>query len=1070
MLDDYNDLYISDGANNKVRYVNPAGIISTIAGNGVNGYSGDGGPATSAELSPNAIAVSSTGSIYIAVLRRIREVLWNGPLRAKVTSVNSTSCSVCNGSASASVFGGHTPYTYNWTPGGSTISSPTGLCAGTYTLTVTDSLGASIQQIITLGPSLNDSIKSITSGCANNNGTATVYPYTGMAPYTYLWSDGGTASNIVNLSGGTYSVTVTDALGCSQNNSVIVPQGVTFTISQTNISCSGANNGTASVINVAGGVAPYTYNWSPSGGTSSVASGLSAGTNTVSVTDMNGCNSTASVSITQPAPLKVKLLNDSLDYLCDYDTKIYPVVSGGTAPYTYYWTPNGNSGPYTLYYYTGVYSVRVTDANGCKDSASCNIQSFSAGITIKTLTNVSCYGDSNGSVTVTYGGNIPVWHPLGTNPAKLKAGIYTVTDSNRYTGCTGAIKITITQPAQLVVSASVMQHGICAVVYDSAYSNVSGGTTPYTYSWSGGHGTKSYVTDLSAGTYTVNVTDHNGCSASAFAIITQPALLSVSANTILNVSCNGGSNGSAFSVASGGGPPYTYSWSGGGGTNTNTSGLSAANYTVTVSDSCGNSATASVSITQPNALSVSANTTANVSCNGGNNGSASSIISGGSSPYSYLWSDGNSQTTSSATGLTMGTYTVSVSDFCGSTMTASVSITQPISLSVSASTTLNVSCNGGNNGSATSSVSGGTSPYTYTWSNGPNSPDISALSAGTYNLNVTDNNGCIGTASVIITQPSALIVSANTTSNVICNGGSDGSASSSVSGGAAPYAYSWSNSQNTPNISSLSAGTYTLNVSDNNGCTGSASVIITLPPSLNVSANILLNVSCNAGANGSASSSVSGGTAPYTYSWSNSQSIPNISSLSAGTYSLTVTDNNGCTASASVIITQPIALSIIADSINANNGCTGSAWAIVNGGVSPYSYLWTGGATTDTIQNQCAGNYCITITDANGCIDSACTSINIFLGEESNLSNNGLVIIYPNPNNGQFILQLASSYKLDANSQVQVYDMLGQEIYNSNINSSGTQIDLGNKASGIYLYRVITETGGITGEGKFIIE
>ncbi|HXB14086.1 MAG TPA: T9SS type A sorting domain-containing protein, partial [Bacteroidia bacterium] len=625
-----------------------------------------------------------------------------------------------------------------------------------------------------------------------------------------------------------------------------------------------------------------------------------------------------------------------------------------------------------------------------------NIKSFGASITITNLTNVSCFGDSNGSVALlNVSHNFTKWYPLGTNPSKLKAGTYTVTDTNWDVGCTCAMKITITQPAQLIVNVSVVQHGICAIVHDSAFSAVSGGTTPYTYSWSGGHGTNNYVTDLSAGTYTVNVTDHNGCSASALASITQPAVLSVSANTILNVSCNGGSNGSAFSVVSGGGPPYTYSWSGGGGTNANTSGLSAANYTVTVSDSCGNSATASVSITQPNALSVLANTTANVSCNGGNNGSASSIVSGGSSPYTYLWSDGNSQTTISATGLTTGSYTVTVSDFCGSTVTASVNITQPISLSVSVSITSNVSCNRGNNGSAISSISGGTTPYTYTWSNGPNSPDISSLSAGTYSLDVTDNNGCTGSASVIITQPSALNVSANNVLNVSCNGGNNGSASSSVSGGTAPYTYSWSNSQNSPDISSLSAGTYTLNISDNNGCTGSASVIIT----------------------------------------------------------------------------QPTAMSITADSTNDNGGCNGSAWAILNGGTLPYTYLWTGGGTTDTIQNQCAGNYCITITDASGCIDSACVTINIYTGTENVVSNPAGVVIYPNPNNGQFIIQLSNSNKLSASSQLEIYNMIGEEIYSQfNIHNSAFNIDLTSRANGIYLYRVLSETGNLVSEGKFIIQ
>jgi phosphatidylserine/phosphatidylglycerophosphate/cardiolipin synthase-like enzyme len=547
-----------------------------------------------------------------------------------------------------------------------------------------------------------------------------------------------------------------------------------------------------------------------------------------------------------------------------------------------------------------------------------------------------------------------------------------------------------------------------------------------------------------------NLTRHHSC---AGCTVTAGAVVNTNAGECTNT-------GKATATPTGGTAPYTYSWTG-GNTNAVATGLSAGSYTVTIKDKNGCSATASITITRPTPVNVSASATANVSCHGNSNGSVSSSPSGGTSPYTYSWTGGS--TIATETGLTAGTYTVTVKDKNGCSATASVSITQPNSLTPSAVITANVSCHGGNNGSASSTPSGGTSPYTYSWTGGSTNSIASGLSAGTYTVTVKDKNGCSATASITITQPTSLSVSATTTSNVSCI--SMGSASSTVSGGTTPYTYTWSGGNTNAVATGLSAGTYTLTVRDKNGCTGSASTTITQPAnSLNASATITANVICHGGNNGSASSSVTGGATPYTYSWSGGRGTNTTATgLTAGSYTLTVTDKNGCVSSAVVSITQPSAISIIADTLpTAIGSCTGSAWVNVSGGVSPYTYAWTGGNTTDSISHECHGSYCCTVTDANGCIDSVCTTITISTGTE-NINTVSTIQIYPEPNTGYFTIA-----GIKAGQIIELYNYEGKRLSSKRADNSTMYFDISGKANGVYLLRIENSDGSVATERKII--
>jgi hypothetical protein len=303
-----------------------------------------------------------------------------------------------------------------------------------------------------------------------------------------------------------------------------------------------------------------------------------------------------------------------------------------------------------------------------------------------------------------------------------------------------------------------------------------GGSPVYTYQWSPSGGNGATASSLTAGNYTVVVTDANGCSITSTATITQPTVLAGIGSTINNVSCFNGNNGSARVTPGGGTGPYTYLWSPAGGNAITASSLPAGNYTVTVTDANGCTISSTAVITQPAVLTGVGSTLTNVSCFNGNNGSARVNPAGGSGTYTYLWAPagGNAQT---ASNLSAGTYTVTVTDANGCTISSTATITQPTAVTATGSTLTNVSCFSGGNGSATVTPGGGTSPYTYLWSPiGGNAITASNLAAGTYTVLVTDANGCTITSTATITQPTAITATGSTLTNISCFNGNNGSA------------------------------------------------------------------------------------------------------------------------------------------------------------------------------------------------------------------------------------------------------------------------------------------------------
>jgi gliding motility-associated-like protein len=460
--------------------------------------------------------------------------------------------------------------------------------------------------------------------------------------------------------------------------------------------------------------------------------------------------------------------------------------------------------------------------------------------------------------------------------------------------------------------------------------------------------------------------------------ITATSAISASVNAQTNVSCNGGSNGTATVSVTGGTAPLSYSWNTPpvqtGITATN---LSAGSYTVTVTDNNTCSATASVTITEPQMLTSSIGGSTNVSCNAGNDGSATVTANGGSGALSYSWNTSPVQTNPTASGLSAGNYTVTVTDANSCSASSSITITEPGALSVSISSQTNVSCNGGTNGSATAVAAGGSGTFTYSWSSTPvqNTATAGNLSAGTYTVTTSDGNSCTGTTTVTITEPVLLDLVLSGRTHPACFGSSDGNIHTLASGGTGAYTYSWSPAVSTADSAiNLPSGSYGITVSDANLCTVVINVSLTDPPLLTVNASN--DASICKGLTATISAVAAGGTPSLNYSWSNT--VNNASQAVQPTvttnYTVTVTDSKNCTATDSTLITvfQPLIVVLGNDTAI----CQGDILTL-NAGAGFNSYLWQNGASSQTLNASAADQYFVTATDPNGCISKDTILLNI---------------------------------------------------------------------------------------------
>ena len=890
-------------------------------------------------------------------------------LRLIIGSVAVTNVT-CNGSANGSItvaaFGGGGALQYSKDNGASwQTNNPTftGLASGSYTVKVRDTnayTASYSNNPVTITQPTAVTISAVTSNnvtCnGGNDGSITVSASGGTGTLQYSKDNGATWQTnnptFTGLASGSYPVKVRDANLCTATYGAVPisqPTAVTISaVSSNNVTCNGGNNGSITVA-ASGGTGALQYSkdngttWQTNNAT---FTGLVSGSYTVKVRDANLCTATyGAVPISQPTAVTISAVTSN-NVTCNggNNGSITVAASGGTGALQYS-KDNGTTWQTNNATFTGLvsgsYTVKVRDANLCTATYGAVPISQPTAVTISAVTsnNVTCNGGSDASITVTASGgtgtlqysrdNGVSWQTNNPTFTGLASGSYTVKvrDANLCTATYGAVPIS--QPTAVTISAVTSNNVTCNGGSDGSITvTASGGTGTLQYSRDNGVSWQTNnptFTGLASGSYTVKVQDANLCTATYGAVpISQPTAVTISAVTSNNVTCNGGSDGSITVTASGGTGTLQYSRDNGVSWQTNNptfTGLASGSYTVKVQDANLCTATyGAVPISQPTAVTISAVTSNNVTCNGGSDGSITVTASGGTGTLQYSRDNGVSWQTNNPTftGLASGSYTVKVQDanLCTATYGA-VPISQPTAVTISAVTSNNVTCNGGSDGSITVTASGGTGTLQYSRDNGvswqTNNPTFTGLASGSYTVKVQDANLCTATyGAVPISQPTAVTISAVTSNNVTCNGGSDGSITVTASGGTGTLQYSRDNGvswqTNNPTFTGLASGSYIVEVHDASGCTaiyGSNPVTLTQPAVLSASAAPDTTISL--GASYSLNGSASGGNGGYAYGWSPDAGLsstnianPTASPTNTTLYTLTVTDALGCAAQAQV--------------------------------------------------------------------------------------------------------------------------------------------------------------------------
>lgn len=986
-------------------YLTNGSAVASIVANGSPSYSyawsaaGEPNAATATGLSPGPISVTVTdGNGCTAVASGTLNN--QSALNPSVITTPDSCHGNTNGTAIAVVTGGNPGYTYVWS-NAAIGDTNFNIAANTYTVTVTDrnSCTATAHGTVSQPNILTDSISFVNVACfGGSSGSATSIPTGGNGGNSYNWSSSATSATATGLySGSYYYVTVTDSKLCRVVDSVELSQPsqlLPSIVSYDSVTCFGGHNGGVTVT-ATGGSPSYTYALDGSGTyqASGIFTGLSAGAHTVTVKDSHNCDSTLSFTIHQPSaivPVIIYTVPAACFGSCSGGVKL--TATGGVGPYSYsidgltYSSIDSFTGlcagPYTLY---------VKDSNSCIATLADTITQPSLfRLSVVSITEPSCFGGSDGQITVNGSGGTPIYlydinlgapTPTGTFSG-LSSGIYILGGGDSHI-CLDSLHLILGQPALLAADTLSTVGVSCYGAHNGEISlTVSGGTYPYTYVWTGAPFiSDSLATGLDTGTYTAYITDAHGCRDSVTASISQPSPLQLSVVSTDSVNCHGGNDGGVTVSASGGSPAYQYALDGSSSYQSGStfSGLSGGTHTITVKDAHNCDTTISFQIYEPALLQPSALYKRNVSCNGLCNGVIALSASGGTPPYSYSNNGGISYTPiDSFTALCAGAYSFQVRDAHNCTTVFLDTVIQPAALSMTPGTITTPYCYGSANGSIVVNVIGGTLPYQYDINFGlPQSTDtFSGLVAGNYILGVADANLCLDSIHISLTQPNALVADTLSTTAVSCFGGSNGSVTLLVSGGSYPYHYSWSVAGLTDSFATgLAAGTYTAFVTDLRGCADTVVTTISQPTQLLPAIVSTDSVSCFGNSDGSVLVTASNGSAPYTYALDGStafQSSGSFTGLAAGSHTVTVKDNHTCDSTISFTIFQPALLRLSlaqTRNISCNGACDGSIGLSASGGTQPYSYSKDGinFSNIDSFNNLCAGPYVLLVKDAHNC-------------------------------------------------------------------------------------------------------
>ena len=932
-----------------------------------------------------------------------------------------------------------------------------------------------------------------------DDGQANVYVSGGNTAYSYSWSNGDWTDTSYALVAGIHSVIVTDPNGCIDSASITLTEPTPLVIDNfttTDLLCKGGDRGNATVF-VSGATPGYTYLWNnandtiptyvnpndtvPSmNDTTAFADTLRAGWYSVEIWDTNGCYIIGSVELTEPS---ISVTIDSLiivQMTCfSYNNASVDILATGPQPIPYLYSIYDEFNPSTIIsqgnigltagLQSGNYVTKVEDNLGCLDRDSFIIDPLDS-VYIDTIVfnNISCNGFNDGYIQniTAMGGAAPYEYSIDGGPkfsswlcninpntcptgfvfSGLSPGNYDVEvwDAN---GCANSYKITIEEPAQMLVSISTNNYYnyqiLCYGDTDSAFVNISGGAAPYTLNYGSTTLPATYTgqfkaSGISVGLTTFTITDDNSCTYIEDISFNQPP--SISFNTIVTqVYCTGSCTGEITAVVSGGvgqgnGNNYTYLWSSITnptitGTSYNINSLCPGDYTIEATDAngCSNQLTTTIG---SNVLSVdpSSSTVIDVNCFADCDGSITVDVNGGvpsttGSAYTYLWNDPLAQTTKTATGLCAGLYTCVITDMAGCVVSYTFTVNEPlIALDADILVTTPIACNG-QTGTLSVLITGGTTPIaSYLWSDGTTGITTTGI-AGAYTCFVEDNNGCTDTAHFNFIEPTILeiVTSAIIITDVDCKGNSTGEIQVTASGGTRIpgipdgfYDYKLFDMNgilitSVTNVLSvefigLSTGSYFVTVTDHYGCTYSTSNMFIAEPANPLSITIdSYDETCNLN-DAYAIVYPSGGTPTYTFNWDNSAATSNAQqSLSSGantSHTVIVTDMNDCSVTETITLLgyQNVFLPGNFQSIE-STVCLGTTIFLDIEEKPNLTYVWENGYTQadrSVTPTNPINIYSLTITDPS-CANSYTVTATINVGAVDPLPSTS-----PLPENGAY--------------------------------------------------------------------
>ena len=851
--------------------------------NGMSGPQIDSLPA-----GPLTVTVTAYNGCDIVVTDTIG--LEESPLEIEVQTQQPGCVGDSTGWVVANAPGAFLPAAYLWNTG-DTTAAVSNLPAGTYSVTVEDAMGCSGIKSFQLDNASNLNIK-LEAGqptCyGTNNGRVKVHPMDGLPPFTFKWNTGDSTNILENLSPGIYIVTVTDEAGCFQVDSVTLayPQAFQASLQVKNASHCAAKDGKITPTINQGGSWPFSFEWS-TGSTDSVLQNIGAGLYSVTITSSEGCLFVDSAMVQQPTNLVVSVSGTSLVCGNENNGMLSAAVQYGTFPYQFIWN-NGATSPGIQNLAPGAYSVTVTSTEGCTGTGNKTIFSSPEVSFHSEVDSVSCHGSGDGHLGISIQTGLApfsiLWNNGATTPeiSGLNGGVYAVTVTD-VVGCTATETYNLPEPPPL--EANILSDaGTCDTDAEMQVF-ASGGTVPYHYQWSTG-ATSQLINSSVGGTFSVTVTDLHGCTATQSVFL--PEIPGIDLNIFgANTSCYGKEDGSIVAIASAGTPPFQFEWNNGASTNA-IGNLPPGLYTVTVTDILGCTNSSSIYIAEGPALAVDI-VAPQYSCMGSLVNATAVPSNNAAQPISFAWSNGLQ--TQTATGLEAGIYTVTITDALGCQGIDSVTILQGGDFEVH-TVQNDISCFGAQDGMISVSTQGGLAPLEIQWSTGENSMTLSQLNAGAYTATITESiTGCSKVVSALIIEPQAL------TAEIIAQAGLCGAPATavvSIGGGTPPWSILWNTGDTTPVLETNTAGVYTAQVSDANGCVLLDTANLDVKPEPQAEITLLNYPSSQLAPDGELAVVYTNLEPPVQISWSNGLATDTISGLSPGAYSVTLTDANDC--------------------------------------------------------------------------------------------------------------------------------------------------------------------------------